>query len=233
MFIPFRKKYIENYWKKDKPRLHGSGKFYKNIEKNKYYALKIKEMNKLNKSFRILDVGCGDGKVSSEVHQLYNCKVDGVDISDYFFDEYRKKKIGEFFKYNCEEKWTSIKRNYDYIYCNGVTQYLTYAEIEALSRNVSKILNSGSCFSILGLCDNSKMNYWYLRDSLENNIFIRILKFLKRGGLYALITSRLWTDGSMWHDINKVKNILHKYFKKIEIISERDNYRINIICINE
>ena len=36
MFIPFRKKYIENYWKKENPRLHGGSKFYKNMEKNIY-----------------------------------------------------------------------------------------------------------------------------------------------------------------------------------------------------
>ena len=128
--------------------------------------------------------------------------------------------------------WSEIESKYDFIFCNGAIQYLSYKDIYILAKNVKKVLEQGCVFAIVGLCDRSKMDRWYLRNANTKNNFIKSLKFIKRGGFSAFISSRLWDDGSMWHDIDKVRTILHKYFDKVTIISEKNNYRVNICCIN-
>ena len=72
------KEYDFDYW--DGDRRYGYGG-YKYDGRWKVVAQDLINIYKLQDGCKILDVGCGDGKISKAIIEKFNCKVIGVDIS--------------------------------------------------------------------------------------------------------------------------------------------------------
>ena len=226
-FIPFRKLYVENYWSSVSVRLHGGKSSEVNLNYEKY-ASKLINFIGISRPRRILDVGCGDGTLSFLISKYYTCPVDGIEFSPALAEIYRSKNIGSCYQFKASETWESVSNVYDIVYLHGVIQYLTYSEILRLADNCFSCLasNSHSILIIAGACDKSLATNWYFqRPCKKYRFIIQLVKYF-----YAMATSRLWSDGSMWHNPLAIRRILLSYFRSVEIVNDPTSYRSNFIC---
>ena len=106
-------------------------------------------------------------------------------------------------------------------------------EISQLALNASNYLDRkmDSKFIIVGICDNKVMLNWYFSNYQNLSLLKRCKRYLVF--LLALLTSRLWSDGSMWHDTLKIRKIMAKYFDKVDIYHNTNDYRSSIVCSYE
>ena len=232
-FIPFNKQRIKRYWESHEARIHSNPKSYNSKSKYDRFALNIVNLAGNLEPNRILDIGCADGCLSSKICSHYNCPVDGIEPSSRLLSKYSELAIGTSYDYSANDNWNLESNSYQLILAHGVIQYLSYQEINKMASNSSIYLDKklNSKFIIIGICDNNLMLNWYLKDYSSLNILQRCKRYLLY--LSALITSRLWPDGSMWHDTLKIRDIMSRYFDKVDICFNSNDYRSSIICSYE
>ena len=205
-FVPFNKKRIAQYWESQAARIHSNLKSANNETKYDRFAMNLINLAGHIQPNRVLDIGCADGCLSSKISSHYNCPVDGIEPSVRLLSKYKSLAIGTPYEYSANDTWELASNNYQLIFAHGVIQYLSYQEISRLALNASNYFDrkSVSKFIIVGICDNKVMLNWYF-SNFQNLCFLqRSKRYLVY--LLALLTSRLWSDGSMWHDIKNQKN---------------------------
>ena len=234
MFIPFSKKYVKNYWENSEARIHGSTN-KKILQKNYIqYAKKIYKLTpNQNEVKEILDVGCADGSLSQELSNIFKASVEGLEQSKKLIKKFQEKNLGKYYLQSCTDEWLNIEKKYDLIVINGVLQYLTYPEIKKLSNNAASSLKKGGKVVIVGICDLDNLLSWYLKNTEKKSTLQKILRFISFGGIGALLTCRLWPDGSMWHNLRKIKRILECKFNYLNFHYYSGSYRVDIVCSNE
>ena len=79
------------------------------VPSTNYTAEKVVEFLKLTKNDKIIDLGCGDGRILFKAVQMKNCKGIGIDINEKLIDE-------------CNSK--ARKENFDFYGCNCICFYL-------------------------------------------------------------------------------------------------------------
>ena len=69
------------------------------VPSTNYTAEKVVEFLKIEENDKIIDLGCGDGRILFKAIQMKNCKGVGIDINQKLIDEcnqkVRKEKLGE------------------------------------------------------------------------------------------------------------------------------------------
>jgi 2-polyprenyl-3-methyl-5-hydroxy-6-metoxy-1,4-benzoquinol methylase len=111
----------------------------------------------LNNESKILDYGCGSGEISQLFNDKYNCKVDGVEISN---NELLKAKIT--FGHNKDlnfvllKEFTFPKKHYDFIFSSQVIEHVHNVG-NYLSKINSMLKDDG--YLLIGLPNIVNLNY--------------------------------------------------------------------------
>lgn len=94
---------------------------------------------------KILDIGCGWGKIANYVSEHTKCHVTGITISD------EQVKFGQ--QYNNKNNVTILKKDYrdlntkyDYIYSIGILEHVRYENFDEFFRMIKRCLKPGGKF---------------------------------------------------------------------------------------
>jgi ubiquinone/menaquinone biosynthesis C-methylase UbiE len=127
---------------------------------------------KFNKETKVLDVGCGRGKIISafsEKYQMSNLPL-GVDIVNH---KNAARKI-KFVKTNALKYLGKTKKKFDLILFKQSIHFFKFSEIRKILSFSKKKLNTNGKIIILALCP--KQNYWPLFKVFK----IKLIKSLKK-----------------------------------------------------
>ena len=122
-------------------------KFYSNIfdnEAKRYYKIQKKKINKVlnlmekNKKGKILDIGCGDGFISSLLLKKTGAKVYGVDKSRNAVEKARKEGIIAKVMDVNKREFPFKANSFDGVFCGDLLEHLY--DTERLLENIIKIL---------------------------------------------------------------------------------------------
>ena len=127
---------------------------------------------KFNKEIKILDIGCGRGKIISilsKKYQMNNLPL-GIDIVDHKDIE---KKI-RFIKINALKYTSETKKKFDLILFKQSIHFLKFKEIKKILRFSKKNLNSKGKIIILAL--HPKQNHWPLFRVFKTKLVKSLIK---------------------------------------------------------
>lgn len=122
-------------------------KFYSNIfnnEAKRYYSIQKKKINTVlnlmekHKKGKVLDIGCGDGFISSLLVSTTGAKVYGVDISNNAVEKARKKGIVAKAMDVNKRKFPFEANSFDAVFCGDLLEHLY--DTEKLLENISEVL---------------------------------------------------------------------------------------------
>ncbi len=68
-----------------------------------------------------LEIGCGNSLVSSQLENRYNCKVDGIDLTN---SNFRFPTKGQFFQIDITQSHQELKRKYDFIVLFDIIEHI-------------------------------------------------------------------------------------------------------------
>ena len=95
------------------------------VPSTNYTAEKVVEFLKLTKNDKIIDLGCGDGRILFKAVQMKNFKGIGIDINEKLIDECnskaRKENLTNKLKFYVDD---FSKENFDFYGCNCICFYL-------------------------------------------------------------------------------------------------------------
>ena len=127
---------------------------------------------KFNKAIKILDIGCGRGKIISTFSKKYQMSTVplGLDIID---NNDTKKNI-RFTKINALEYLINCKKSFDLILFKQSIHFFKYTEIKKILRLSKKNLNPKGKIIILAL--HPKQNHWPLFKIFKSRLIKSLTK---------------------------------------------------------
>ena len=147
------------------------------------------ETNKLDKSFKFLDIGCGNGWVVRKMVQYSNCKYAlGIDGSKNMIDNAKKHNIGDFELFDLD--LYNYKSKFDIIFSMETLYYIKNINNLFQKLYSSAIKNNG--IFIMGI-DHYKENKPSLNWSKEYNLDINTLSISE------------WEDLFLEHGFKNIK----------------------------
>ncbi|WP_036464546.1 MFS transporter [Mycoplasmopsis sturni] len=173
---------------------------------------------------RILDLGCGTGRTTFALKELYpNAKIDAIDISKELLTQCRQINTFNDIVFKLQDiskKQFWIKSQYDFIFFsfNGITNILKEKQIRTTFSNISKSLKDNGYF--IFTTHNLYSNEQY-REFWDNFIKINELetfsdkKILTKVEYGTLVKNRFYT-------IKDIENIAKNYSFEIVEIFNRD-----------
>lgn len=212
--ISRNKKGVANYSDKIAPRR------MKFINKNKYYykdLIKFLKYNVPEKS-RILEVGCGNGYLLSELSPKYGV---GIDISGKMIEAARKEYPNyKFYKMDGEN--ITLEETFDYIIISDSLGY--FEDIQRLFRELKKVSNSSTRIIItfhnfiwspfLRLAELLKLKMpqrrlnWLNKEDLTNLLYVENFDVIKSGKRFLFPKKFLF-----------LSDLVNKYFAPLPLIN--------------
>jgi methionine biosynthesis protein MetW len=122
-------------------------KFYSNIfdkEAKRYYSIQIKKIDVVlnllekHKNGKVMDVGCGDGLISTLIADVTGAKVYGVDISRNAVSKARKRGIIAKTMDVDKQEFPFGKESFDAVFCGDLLEHLY--DTENLLENINQLL---------------------------------------------------------------------------------------------
>lgn len=172
---------------------------------------------------RILDVGCGDGKIMEAIQKINpNLSIDGLELSTTLSNKARLlNPNSEIFNINAINLDTTKK--YDRIFSFSFAQYLSSNQFLDLNNQLGLFLTNAEGAKIIHLSIPDwglKNAYYYVEYAKQNRLFL----FPARLILNAINYKRSYgKDGSRYHDPRELtKTHNQKFF--VEISRESDSY---------
>ena len=145
------------------------------LSSNKYTTSIISFLEKrikFNKETKILDIGCGRGKIIStfsEKYQMINLPL-GIDIVDH---KNAVRKI-KFVKINAAKYLSKTKKKFDLILFKQSIHFFKFNEIKKILNLSKKNLNSNGKIIILAL--HPKKNYWPMFEVFKTKLMQSLKK---------------------------------------------------------
>lgn len=149
-------------------------------------------------SMSILDFGCGDAAIS-EIIGTRCQKIQVCDITDAYITKERYNNFNFCLVEELEKKHDV--EVFDMIYSFGVVQYLSTDEFALLNTRLLSLLQPGGAIIHCNILDRGKMFDYYHRPNNIKNIF----RFFASGAFRSVLTGRIWSDGSRWHNVSKLQ----------------------------
>ena len=95
------------------------------VPSSNYTAKKVVEFLNINENDRIIDLGCGDGRILFKAVQMKNCKGIGIDINQKLIDECKERVEKENLNNKLQFFVDDFSRdNFDFYGCNCISFYL-------------------------------------------------------------------------------------------------------------
>ena len=111
------------------------------VPSTNYTAEKVVEFLKIKENDKIIDLGCGDGRILFKAIQMKNCKGVGIDINQKLIDEcnqkVRKEKLGEKLQFFVDD---FSKDNFDFYGCNCICFYLVPKILKMIEDKIKKYI---------------------------------------------------------------------------------------------
>ena len=185
------------------------------------YALFILSKIKITKG-RILDIGCGDGKIMAEMqHICPGLNIDGVELSTNLSKKARELNPNSNI-FNCNALEFENINKYDIIFSFSFAQYLDSIELLQLNKKLILFLN-----------ENGKVMHLSIPDFQMKNA-VSFVEYSKKYEAYKFVFRYLLNlfkfnksygnDSSKYHDSKKLKHLYLKNNFLIEISSDSDSY---------
>lgn len=198
-----------------------------NSEEMNYFNEFFKEIQsimKLSNKERVLDVGCGDGKIDYFIKNV--CK----ELNGFDFSETKLEKARDL-NPNCiywNQSFLSPYKanNYDVVFSYGVLQYCKKNDVEKFLLNALDSLNDNGILYIFNVPVKEKLHIGFKK--FFENIPFDIIEEHKDE------INELFHDGSNWHEESHIKVICNKYNLNLKILNDlgiEGQYRSHfIIC---
>ncbi len=207
----------------------------------------LEKKNKFSKETKILDIGCGRGKIISFLSKKYKMKnlPLGIDVVDH---KNIRKKI-RFTKINALKYLGTTKEKFDIIFFKQSIHFFKLTEIKKILKFSKKKLNTKGKIIILTL--HSKRNHWplfktfklRLVESLKKDeIILKVIKFFFKEYKISYFTFRVKIPRASYNQMikNRFNSCLLDFSLKelilgTEEISRRYEKKLNfldrLICI--
>lgn len=120
---------------------------YNKYEATPYYALNsLFENYKINENDRIVDYGCGKGRLNFYASYQFNCKVSGIEMNNYYFEECIKNKNSFLSTHNRNEKdicfFNCLAEEYDINDEDNIFYFFNPFSVQIFMKIVEKIISS-------------------------------------------------------------------------------------------
>ena len=104
-----------------------------------------------------LDIGCGDGQLTSLIHEKLEIKTVGIDFSELHLKRAKNNfEEIEFIEHDIKRPIPLEDEKFDLIISHGVIQYFSYKEFGILQKEMFRLLADGGTCIHFDICDKSK-----------------------------------------------------------------------------
>ena len=104
-------------------------------------AEKVVELLKINENDKIIDLGCGDGRIVFKAVEMKNCSGIGIDINKDLIDECNKKVIKEKLENKLSFYVGDFSRdNFDFYNCNCICFYLVPKILKIIENKIKNYI---------------------------------------------------------------------------------------------
>lgn len=139
---------------------HNQFEYVTKKQKEILYPILKSQINQPIKT--ILDFGCGIGRFSKDLAEIFDCNVVGVDTSKYLIDLCKKEKNVNYFV--VDEKLNQIKDTFDLIFVCNVINGIPDQKVFQLAEILSNLLNdTGKLFLVEITGKKNVENIWRTR----------------------------------------------------------------------
>ena len=111
------------------------------VPSTNYTAEKVVEFLHLNTNDKLIDLGCGDGRILFKAVQMTNCKGIGIDINKQLIEEckskVKKENLGNKLQFFVDD---FSKENFDFYGCNCICFYLVPKILKMLEDKIKKYI---------------------------------------------------------------------------------------------
>lgn len=194
-----------------------------------HYDLRIGEILKKYKVKRILDVGCGEGKVLSSFAKLYpDIDFIGIDISSQNIETAKEKYLLDntsYYNLNIIDGYKGLGK-FDLIFSFSLIQYFDYISSINLSKNLQAILNPNGFIVHMSIPDiKCRKKYFKPKNfSIQNYIL-----FWFRLMLIFIKNKKNFDHNSFWWDAQMLKKHYEGPNIFVEILPSDSWYRFDLL----
>lgn len=194
-----------------------------------HYELRIGEILNNNKVKRILDVGCGEGKVLSSFAKRYpEIEFIGIDISSQNIKTAKKDFSLEntsYYNLNIIDGFQGLGK-FDLIFSFSLIQYFDHISSINLSKSLQFILNPNGFIVHMSIPD---IRYRKKHLKPKNFSFLNYTLFLARLILILIKKKKNYDKNSFWWDAKILKKHYEGPDTSVEILPSDSWYRFDLI----
>lgn len=200
------------------------------LEHIKHYECRMLRFMQDQMFQRILDIGCGDGKILYE----YACKYKdkefiGIDLSEKNIQVATSKYSLPNVEYRIANAADSLEGigSVDLIFSFSVIQYFDIASSLKLAENIQSILSDNGCVVHMSIPDDRHIFRSYVPNKVTT---ISLAKLCLRFLLLNVLGSRSFGDNGVWWSRSDLEKHYLKYFSNVNSFSSDSWYRFDLIA---
>ena len=111
------------------------------VPSTNFTAEKVVELLKINENDKIIDLGCGDGRIVFKAVEMKNCSGIGIDINKDLIDECNQKVIKEKLGNKLSFYVDDFSRdNFDFYNCNCICFYLVPKILKIIENKIKNYI---------------------------------------------------------------------------------------------
>ena len=198
-----------------------------------HYTSRLTEFFLVNKVTRVLDFGCGDGKVLQAFAKKYpHVSFVGVDLSEKNIslarDKYSSSNIS-YHRVSGGVEDISHLGSFDLIFSFSVVQYFDVPSMKILSHQLKGLLNPQGVLVHMSIPDSKH----YFRSRVSDSAsFISFFKSSLRLFLTLFQRDKIFGKNGFWWSRNSLTTMHQEIFKTVRCLSSDSWYRFDLICID-
>lgn len=195
----------------------------------RHYEIMMGDLLIQKNIIKVLDLGCGDGKILYEFSKLYPEKsFVGIDLSDKNISianqKYKSKNIN-YFAGNILDFDLKLIDTFDIVYSFSFIQYFEAKDMKCLIEQLSKIMKKGSTLVHMSIPDKDHIYRTGLSSDINILTIIKVFLVI----LQKFITKSKSYGNGFWWNKDELINLHRKYFSKFTCSQSDVWYRFDFI----